>query len=489
MQNTPQVSPREFVESLREESESFLASVMEAVNQAADGEWIVGSEERVRDLSAEFRQQVFQAAVQERIDAAEAAFSPPQETVTDPVTQQPQTKRLRNKGRQPTHVLTINGRVQLWRRWWHSPQSGSVAPADACIDQPGRTLTPGVREMAGRLNNDSSSFDRAAENLARTAQVKMSGEQLRRVVLAEGRAVLAAQEADAIPTAFDAQDCPADPAESESPTRLYNGVDGVMVPVIGEHEKTVRRETVEQKRVANGRPLDTLPPRRPGCDEAYKEFKAIVFYDESGTHWHESLRYCRRPQVGGIVRREALRLNFAAADERVANVDGADWIREQLQELDADQLPLDGLGLDFYHLSENVHRCRREVFGADDEPGRSWAEQLLHTFKHEGYAAAWEQLLQWRLTLRGQAKKATADWLIHYVQERQEMICYPDFRARGWQIGSGPTESRCKTTTSRLKGRGRRWDPVNAEAVAALTTLRDSDQWYGYWPTTPTTSI
>jgi len=75
MQNTPQVSPREFVESFREETESFLASVMEAVNHAADGEWIVGSEERVRDLWAEFRQQVFQAAVQKRIDAAEAASS------------------------------------------------------------------------------------------------------------------------------------------------------------------------------------------------------------------------------------------------------------------------------------------------------------------------------------------------------------------------------------------------------------------------------
>ena len=50
MQNTPQVSPCEFVESLREETESYLASVMEAVHHAADGEWIVGSEERVRDL-------------------------------------------------------------------------------------------------------------------------------------------------------------------------------------------------------------------------------------------------------------------------------------------------------------------------------------------------------------------------------------------------------------------------------------------------------
>ena len=63
------------------------------------------------------------------------------------------------------------------------------------------------------------------------------------------------------------------------------------------------------------------------------------------------------------------------------------------------------------------------------------------------------------------------------------MIQYPQFARRGWQIGSGPTESRCKTSTSRLKGRGRRWNAPNAEAVAALTTLQDSGQWNNYWPT------
>jgi hypothetical protein len=70
------VSPQEFVESLKEQTEAYLKSVMEAVNQAPDGKWIVGSEEPVRDLSEDFRRQVFQAAVQQRIDAAEAAFSP-----------------------------------------------------------------------------------------------------------------------------------------------------------------------------------------------------------------------------------------------------------------------------------------------------------------------------------------------------------------------------------------------------------------------------
>ena len=68
-----------------------------------------------------------------------------------------------------------------------------------------------------------------------------------------------------------------------------------------------------------------------------------MFYDESGEHWHESLRYCRRFEAGEIVRHEAARLQFSSADERVANVDGADWIREQL-EADPEDLPLDGLG-------------------------------------------------------------------------------------------------------------------------------------------------
>ena len=76
MDSASNVSPREFSESLRGELETFLESVMEAVNEAPDGSWITGSEEQVRELCAAFRQRVFQEAVQQRIDAAEAAFSP-----------------------------------------------------------------------------------------------------------------------------------------------------------------------------------------------------------------------------------------------------------------------------------------------------------------------------------------------------------------------------------------------------------------------------
>ncbi len=72
--DAPKVDPKQFVESCREEMEAHLQAVMQAVNDAPDGEWIAGSEEQVRDLSAEFRKRVFEQAVQQRIDAAEAAF-------------------------------------------------------------------------------------------------------------------------------------------------------------------------------------------------------------------------------------------------------------------------------------------------------------------------------------------------------------------------------------------------------------------------------
>jgi hypothetical protein len=76
----------------------------------------------------------------------------------------------------------VNGRIQLWRRWWFSLQTGSLAPADALVDRRGESVTLGVREMACRENQAATSFDKAAENLARTAQLVLSGEQLRLLV-------------------------------------------------------------------------------------------------------------------------------------------------------------------------------------------------------------------------------------------------------------------------------------------------------------------
>ncbi len=76
MEASRKVFASHFAESMKLEAEQFLKDVMEAVNQAPDGDWIVGSEEQVRERVGRFRTQVFESALQARIDAAEAAFSP-----------------------------------------------------------------------------------------------------------------------------------------------------------------------------------------------------------------------------------------------------------------------------------------------------------------------------------------------------------------------------------------------------------------------------
>ena len=76
METSPRVPPQQFAESMKQEIEEFAKEVMEAVNDAPDGQWIAASEEQVRDLCAKMRRKVFERALQKRVDAAEAAFPP-----------------------------------------------------------------------------------------------------------------------------------------------------------------------------------------------------------------------------------------------------------------------------------------------------------------------------------------------------------------------------------------------------------------------------
>jgi hypothetical protein len=364
--------------------------------------------------------------------------------------------------------------VRIERTCWHRPGQGSDTPVDAFVDAALATVSLGARELGCRLNQNARSFDKAAENLARAAQIRLSGEKLRQVVEAEGKAVLAAQRSGDFDLGWTAADC----ATGAGPTRVYLGSDGVKVPVITGAEKQARRRKAKAKRRRRGKKCRPLPRARAGADQKYKEFKIVAYYSEDQAHRHVVGTRQDHEAAGRVMRRDAARIRLDQADEKVANVDGADWIRNQIRR---QSLPLDAVGLDFYHLADNVHKARRAAFGEEDEAGRAWAAEVLHTAKHEGYAALGERLAVWRAGLRSPKKREAADGLLQYVTRRAEMIRYPEFQAKGWQIGSGPTEAMCKTTTARLKGSGMRWDADNAEAVMALDALDQSGEWKLYW--------
>jgi hypothetical protein len=394
-------------------------------------------------------------------------FPPPKHATTG--------QNLSNKGRQEYSVLTINGRVVLKRIRWHGAGVGSITPLDLYLDKAEQTISVGAREISCRLNGNSKNFDRTAENLARAAQIASSGETLRVLIENEGRQVLKVQQAGMLPIPWSADDCETE----EGTTRLYLGSDGVMVPMVTDEEKKKRRQKIKEKRRRRGKKAKPLPRARPGADQKYKEFKVVAFYDETQEHRIVAGTKGDCTEAGRLMRHQAARIHLDQADEKIGNVDGSPWIRNQIER---QSLYLDGLGLDFYHLAENAQKARRGVYG-EEEAGKNWVGDLLHTFKHEGYEASWQKLVAWRATVRGPTKRKAADTLLGYVSERRDMIRYPEFIEKGWQIGSGPTEATCKTLTARLKGSGMRWGATNGEALMALEALSQSGLWKAYWQT------
>jgi hypothetical protein len=72
----PQLSAQDLLDQLRGRFEQLCQDVAAAVNRAPAGQVINASEEEVRDLLAAFREATYQAAVQLRLEAAQAAFPP-----------------------------------------------------------------------------------------------------------------------------------------------------------------------------------------------------------------------------------------------------------------------------------------------------------------------------------------------------------------------------------------------------------------------------
>lgn len=382
-------------------------------------------------------------------------------------------KKKRNKGPEPRSTLSVDGRVTLRRRHYHSAGEGTTTPSDDLLDAAHDTISVATRQLCVELNRASRSFEMTADHLRRAAQLSLSTETLRQAVEADGKAALELAGSGELAPTWHASQC----KRPDGKSLVYLSSDGFMAPTITDAEKQSRRRKVMEKRSKRRGLKPRLRRVKRGTDQRYKEFKAVMFYDHDMKHRHVSVTRGDCRSAGRLMSRDAWRLGWAAADDRVANIDGGPWIVNQIRRRG---LKMTAVGLDFYHLSENVHKSKRIVFGEKDPTGERLAGDLLHTVKHEGYEPMRAKLMDLRHRTRGKKRKEM-DRLIEYVSDRREMIRYPQFLAKGWQIGSGPMESECRVLPYRIKGQGKRWDLDNAEAVMALEAMHQSGQASAYW--------
>ena len=361
---------------------------------------------------------------------------------------------------------------------------GTVVPVDDLIDLTHQSISLAVREMGCRIGIDTASFLRASQNLDRIGQIKLSDEMLRRVVESEGRAVIAWQDQEQLELDFDARQCvTAETIDGHPASRVYVGIDGFMIPMVTQTEahKRLEKARARRKKLPRKRGVRRAPLRKQavGADQRYKEFKLVTMYDQQQEHKLVRVTRGGVDSAARLLRGMAEDVHLRGADQVAAVTDGAEWIAGLIDR----NLPHAKTTaiLDFYHAGEHVHATRRILFGEESEPGRAWATQVIEALLEDDWDGMWEQLASQRSRVRGLAKRRSLDNLMQYLAVRRKKVRYGHFRQAGLQIGSGPTESGCKSEARRLKGTGMRWTGRNAEAVMALEGLHQSHLWPAYW--------
>ena len=379
-------------------------------------------------------------------------------------------------------VLTAGGEVALVRPYFWAKGVGGAFPADAAAGIDGGRVSPGARQVLCRLGMVESFARAAAADATRIGNVPVGRERLRQLVEAEGAAAARARDQGHLPAAWTAADARVDPAVPGSPTRVYVGVDGVLVPTVTQAEKdgrrrdqAVRRQRRSASGVGNAKPL---PAARPGTDQRDKEFKVGLFYDQPKARRHAFATAGDSDAFGPLLAAHAAAVGFEAADQSLSVTDGAKWIAAQVC---LTLLAIKGMLLDFYHLSEHVHAAARCCLGEGTPAAAAWAAARLAEFKGAGVTPVLAAIDAMARAVRAPAKREGLRALRGYVVGRLDLLGYPAALAAGQDIGSGPTEAACKTLTLRLKGSGMKWDRDHAAAMMNLTALYDSGQADAYW--------
>jgi hypothetical protein len=412
----------------------------------------------------------------------------------------------------------------MTRRRYRFVGSGCSTPTDRLINQVGRTVTLAVSQLCCMLNSGTSSFEKTQSHLQRSAGIVLSGESIRQVVESAGQKAAELAQAGILKPQWKAnalvEDSPAalsaptatsaempGPAKEKkhrvAPPVVYAGADGFMAPVITHAEKHKRRAKANRKRRQRARREPQAPkpqalrPIKKGADGPYKEFKLCNFYDQDKQHRQVSVTRGDHRALGELLARDAEWLEFTQARERVGVADGATWIHREFYR---QGVAVTALVLDFFHFSEHVHAATQAVFGRvvqaptdqqrdrnqrledlETDAGKAQAHRLKTLAKEQGYEALFHAIQEWRTRTRRPAHKKAIDALASYVGKRQENMDYPAYIAKGWDIGSGPTESMCKVIPRRVKGHGRRFDADHAEQIMTLQALEESGQTDRFW--------
>jgi len=185
-------------------------------------------------------------------------------------------------------------------------------------------------------------------------------------------------------------------------------------------------------------------------------------------------------ELGIQVRRQAGQVGWDEAEQQIALSDGGNGLENFFRK----NFPRAECIIDFWHAKEHLVELSKALWSEDEPQRQPHIEAWCHLLKHAGGLRIVRVLEAIDPTTHPASARQALDDCLRYFKNHQHRMDYPRYVANGWQIGSGPVESACKTVVAnRLKGSGMRWSTPGSDAVCHLRALylSETGQWESFW--------
>lgn len=370
--------------------------------------------------------------------------------------------------RRDKRVVSLLGEFPLKRAYYHCPTCGhGHVPLDNEVGLAASHLTPAAAEVTC-LAGVQTSFAQGSEiTLRKMCGLRLSESTVERTTESAGerlRALLAAGETFAKLPAGEPE-----PWEWEHDARgrtcAYVGLDATGIRQQGEGGAKADGRMAYVGLIYNPRGASrTLQRRKQAIPHQVRYLAGFYELDALGLE----------------LRRQAAQTGWDEAEQQLALSDGGAGLEEFFRQ----NFPLATVILDFWHAKEHLVELAKALFGEGSQEGQAWLDERCQQLKHAGGTAVLQALESLDLAGRSDAVRETQRCETNYFRNHRHKMDYPHYLANGWQIGSGPVESACKTVVNaRLCGSGMRWGSPGSDALCHLRALYLSEptQWEAFW--------
>lgn len=341
------------------------------------------------------------------------------------------------------------------RRDWALPTEGALTPQ-------------AIRRVAREATQNTD--DKAAQALNEDWGINLDGKQINRWAFRLGLRLQ--EERDAEVTASESGQRPEVP--ENPPILLIIGPDGGRVQMEEKDAETGSRWREDK--------VLTVTSYVPGDGKEKKPEPLVTTHVAS---------MAKTEEFGRIARVEAERRGWKYALKALAIADCGNWIDPLLER----EFPDIERIADWSHAKEHLYECGRALSEGKHTPEARaraeywtdllWDGKVADVISHLKHCS--QELGKPRKQDGRDHPRRTLAQNVGYFEKNQSHMNYPEYRAKGWPIGSGNTEAGVKQFNKRVKGTEQFWSPEGVEAILCLRGLwlSQDSRWSAYWRNRP----